>query len=211
MATCPYPCLFNLIWWHHASGWEQLTHATNPTMICGQSLHFFTIWMYKHCFLPLLLVSAMKCCVKMYCYLSHNPYCCSLPSPVCLLHLLICTWNQLFTHCFPTITCVMLMSCVFYLIFSSVLYYCFFFFCFLPLVLWVILLLAYWCTFPWSSWCFLGRKKGLENKQPCHFLLNPILHTFSFTVQVYFNLQQHGQIVNTFSPCLLFLLSCSVR
>jgi len=35
--------------------------------------------MYKHCFLPLLLVSVMKCCVKMYCYLPHNPYqCCQL-------------------------------------------------------------------------------------------------------------------------------------
>jgi len=30
-------------------------------------------------------------CVKMHCSLPHNPYCCSLPSPVCLLRLLICT------------------------------------------------------------------------------------------------------------------------
>jgi len=21
---CPYPCLFNFIWWHHAFGWKQL-------------------------------------------------------------------------------------------------------------------------------------------------------------------------------------------
>jgi len=43
----------------------------------------------------------------------------------------------------------------------------------------------------------------LENKQPFHFLLNPTLHKYSFSVQVYFNLQQHGQNANTFSPCLL--------
>jgi len=53
-------------------------------------LYFFTICMYKHCFLPLLLVFVMKC-VKMHCFLPHNPYCCSLPSPVCLLYLPICT------------------------------------------------------------------------------------------------------------------------
>jgi len=33
--TSPNPCLFNFIWWHHAFGWEQLTHATHPTMVCG--------------------------------------------------------------------------------------------------------------------------------------------------------------------------------
>jgi len=21
---CPYSCIFNWIWWHHACGWEQL-------------------------------------------------------------------------------------------------------------------------------------------------------------------------------------------
>jgi len=51
--------------------------------------YFFKVCMYKHCFLPLLLV--MKCCVKMHCSRPHNPYCCSRPSPMCLLHLLICT------------------------------------------------------------------------------------------------------------------------
>jgi len=34
--TCPYPCLFNFVWWHHAPGWKQLIHATHPTMVCGQ-------------------------------------------------------------------------------------------------------------------------------------------------------------------------------
>jgi len=33
--TCAYPCLFNFIWWHHASAWKQLIHATHPTMVCG--------------------------------------------------------------------------------------------------------------------------------------------------------------------------------
>jgi len=26
---CPYPCLFNFIWWHHAS-WLGTTHPWNP-------------------------------------------------------------------------------------------------------------------------------------------------------------------------------------
>ena len=47
---------------------------------------FFTIWMYKHCFLPRYLFFLMKW-VKMHCSWPYNPYCCSLPSPVCLFHL----------------------------------------------------------------------------------------------------------------------------
>jgi len=41
-----------------------------------------------------------------------------------------------------------------------------------------------------------------KNKQQpyWHFLLNPTLHKFSYSVQVYFNLEQHGQNVNMFSP-----------
>jgi len=35
IATCSYPWFFNFIWWHHASGWEQLIHATHPTMVYG--------------------------------------------------------------------------------------------------------------------------------------------------------------------------------
>ena len=53
---------------------------------------------------------------------------------------------------------------------------------------------------------------GLENKQrPWHVLLNPTLHKFSSSIEVYFNLQQRGQNLNTFSSCLLFLFSCEVR
>ena len=46
---------------------------------------------YKHCFPPILLVLAMKCCTKMPCPLPHNHYFCLLFSPICLPHLLICT------------------------------------------------------------------------------------------------------------------------
>jgi len=52
----------------------------------------------------------------------------------------------------------------------------------------------------WNSYSFQPEIPelllGLENKQPCHFLLNPTLHKFLFSVQVYFYLQQHGQNVN---------------
>jgi len=34
--TCSYPRLFNFIWWHHASGWEQLIRATYPAMDCDR-------------------------------------------------------------------------------------------------------------------------------------------------------------------------------
>jgi len=64
--------------------------------------------------------------------------------------------------------------------------------------------------FIWNSCSFqtqFPKLPGLQNKQSCHILFNPTLHKFSFSVQVYFNLKQHGQNVNTFSPCLLLLLS----
>ena len=76
---------------------------------------------YKHCFLPMLLVFAMKCCTTMPCPLPHNHYCCLLPSPIsiCLPHLLICT--SLISSpiaCLPSgiimIICVMLMSIAFF-------------------------------------------------------------------------------------------------
>jgi len=51
---------------------------------------FLAVCMYKHRFLPVLLVFVIKC-VKMYFSLPHDPYRCLLPSPVCLHHLLICT------------------------------------------------------------------------------------------------------------------------
>ena len=65
----------------------------------------------------MLLVFAMKCCIKMPCPLPHNHYCCLLSSPICLPHLLIhLHMPHLFTHCLPTIMiiCVMLMSIAFF-------------------------------------------------------------------------------------------------
>ena len=42
----------------------------------------------------------MKCCVLMHYSLPHNPCCCSLPSPMCILHLLICPYlNSSLTAC----------------------------------------------------------------------------------------------------------------
>ena len=85
------------------------THPCNPPHYgLWIILYFFTICMCNLCFLPLLLVFVMKC-VKMHCFLPHNPYCCSLPLPA---HLYM---HQLFTHCLPIIICVMLMSVVFFL------------------------------------------------------------------------------------------------
>ena len=97
--------------------WLETTHTCNPPHYgLWVILYFFTICMYKHCFLPLLLVFVVKCCVKMYCSLPHNPYCCSLPSPA-HLHM-----YQFFTHCLPTIICVMLLSfCIFWMDFISLL------------------------------------------------------------------------------------------
>ena len=71
--------------------WLGTTHPCNPPQYClWVNLHFFTICMYKHCFLSVLLVFVMKC-IKVSCSLPHNHYCCSLPSPAYLPHLLICT------------------------------------------------------------------------------------------------------------------------
>jgi len=67
----------------------------------------------KHCFPPMLLVFAMKCCTKMPCPLPHNRYCCLLSSPICLPHLLICTCLISSPIACPP-SCVMLMSIVFF-------------------------------------------------------------------------------------------------
>jgi len=88
----------------HASGWEQqLIHPCNPPRYdLWVNLHFFTICTVgyvvdKHCFLPVLLVFVMKCCIKMPCSLPRNHYCCSLPSPACFPHPLIfgCLFTKL--------------------------------------------------------------------------------------------------------------------
>jgi len=72
--------------------WLGTTHPCNPPSYgLWVNLLFFIMCIYKLCFLPMLLVFAMKCCTKMPCPLPHNHYCCLLSSPMCLPHLLICT------------------------------------------------------------------------------------------------------------------------
>ena len=76
--------------------WLGTTHPCNPPHYgLWVNLHFFTMCIYKHCFLPMLLVFDKDCCIKILCplpHMSHNHYWCSLPSTVCLPHLLlICT------------------------------------------------------------------------------------------------------------------------
>jgi len=114
--------------------WLGTTHPCNPPQyVRWVYLHFFTICrpMYKHCFLPVLLVFVMKCLIKMPCSLPHNHYCCSLPSPVCLPYLFICTclnsspllahhhlcYVDVFTPCLPTFIFVMLLFIVFFFCF----------------------------------------------------------------------------------------------
>ena len=70
--------------------------------------------MCKHCFLPLLLVFIMKCCDKclalcLITIIASASFTCMRASPA---HLYV---PQLFTHCLPTITCVMLMSIAFFI------------------------------------------------------------------------------------------------
>jgi len=113
----------------HASGWEQLIHATHPNEYSlWVNLHFLMICMYKHCFLPMLLVFAMKYCIKMPCSLPHNHYCCLLPSPACLTHLLICTClNSSPIACPPSsVLCRCLHPLLAHLHLRYVVVYCFF-------------------------------------------------------------------------------------
>ena len=81
------------------------------------NLLFFMMCIYKLCFPPMLRVLAMKCCTKMPCPLPHNQplllltfftYMLASPAHLCMPHL--------FTHCLPTIICVMLMSIALFLI-----------------------------------------------------------------------------------------------
>jgi len=113
------------------------------------------IYMYEHCFLPLLPVFVMKCCVLMHCSLPHNPYCCSLPSPMCMLHLLICTYlNSSSIACTPAYvsSCVpleMFKRYNFVHIVSIVLLFCcwFIFSVMFKLILLFFMLLVY-CLYP---------------------------------------------------------------
>jgi len=94
--------------------WLGTTHPCNPSNYgLWVNLHFFMMCIYKHCFPPMLLVFAMKRCTKMPCRL-HQPllllasFTYMLASPARLY------MPYLFTHCLPTIICVMLMSIAFF-------------------------------------------------------------------------------------------------
>jgi len=79
--TCSLPLLFNFIRWHHASGWEQLIHATHYGL--WVNLLFFMMCIYKHCFPPMLLVFAMNCCTSL-------ALCLISTTAACFLHLYAC-------------------------------------------------------------------------------------------------------------------------
>jgi len=98
----------------HLVGNNSSNDGNPPNYGLWVNQHFFMMNIYKHCFLPMLFVFAMKCCTKMPCPLPHNHYCCLLPSPMLPspAHLYM---PHLFTYCLPTIICVMLMSTAFFL------------------------------------------------------------------------------------------------
>ena len=104
--------------------WLGTTHPCNPPNYgLWVNLLFFMMCIYKHCFLLMLLVFAMKCCTKTPCPLPHNHYCCLLSSPICLPHLLICTCLiSSPIACPPSSVCVMLMSIAFFLIIFAICY-----------------------------------------------------------------------------------------
>ena len=135
--------------------WLGTTHPCNrPQYGLCINLHFFTICMYKHCSLPLSLVSVMKCCVKMYGYLPHNPYCCSLPSPVCLLHLLICTClNSSPIACPPFSVLCWCLLCFFilFLFYTLLLCGCFFIFLIVNVIVFVCCVNDIWFLTLWLS------------------------------------------------------------
>ena len=100
---------------------------------------------YKHCFPPMLLVFAMKCCTKMSCPLPHNHYnCCLFSSPICLPHLLICTCLIFLPIACPPSSVLCYVYCVFlFLLYATFLcdsnldclctYFCLIGFCVSPL------------------------------------------------------------------------------
>ena len=106
--------------------WLGTTHPCNPPQYgLWENLHFFMICMYKHCFLPVLLVFVMKCCITMTCSLPHNHYYCLLPSPA---HLYMPQW--ILHPLLATFICVILcwrLLFFFYLIYTKISLVCFVF------------------------------------------------------------------------------------
>ena len=129
------------------------THSCNPPHYgLWVNLYLFTICVCKHCFLPLLLVFVMKYCVKMHCSLPHNPYCCSLPSPV---HLpATCINSSPIAYPQSTVLCWCTLCFVFFWLHFSVFFFCIslfsslLFFCSLLLSYFLLLFFVF---FVWSG------------------------------------------------------------
>jgi len=107
--------------------WLRTTHTCNrPHYDLWINLHSFIICRYLF-----LYWNVLKCIAICLITLIH---CCLLPSPVSVLALPAHLYMYLlFTHCLPTIICIMLMSIVFFISFSFctlLLYGCFCFFLF---------------------------------------------------------------------------------
>jgi len=102
--------------------WLGTTHPCNPPNYdLWVNLLFFMMCIYKHCFPPMLLVFAMKCCTKIPCPLPHNRYCCLLSSPMCLPHLLIstCLISSPITYPLSSVLCCLI---AFFLLFFDICY-----------------------------------------------------------------------------------------
>jgi len=146
--TCPYLCLFNFVWWHHASDLKQLIHAIHPTMVCGKfdiSFWFVCVGLFS----ALAACFVMKC-VKMHCCLPHNPIAARF------LHLCACftcssvhvsTLHPLLAHhylCSVDVNCVFF-RCILWVFFSvHVLLFCFCGYCHWSVVWCVHLLFCMW-------------------------------------------------------------------
>ena len=119
--------------------WLGTTHPCNPPNYgLWVNLHFF-MCIYKHCFLPMLLVFAMKCCTK-----KCLALCLITIIAACFLHLYACltcssvhtsSLHPLLAHhhlCYVDVYCVFLFFYFFYFLFllyatflcDSILAYC---------------------------------------------------------------------------------------
>ena len=168
--------------------WLGTTQSCNPPRPndgLWVNLLSFMMCIYKHCFPPMLLVFAMKCCTKMPCSLPHNHYCCLLSSPICLPHSLICTCLiSSPTACPPSSVlcwCLLRFFLCFFLIYATFLcdsildflctYFCQIGFCVSPLFCLSQTLCCFHsvvslCTFLWY-WHCRDFKIATVSSQPC--------------------------------------------
>jgi len=92
------PC----VWWNIHSSivltqlWSVGKYVTFSRFLCINIV--FLSLLFALLMKLLAYCKLMQCRVLMHRSLPHNPYCCLLPSHMCMLRLVICTL-QLFTHC----------------------------------------------------------------------------------------------------------------